>query len=149
MYFIYFYIVFSRKKFQVRKEWILLTLLISYSSSTPRISRWFCSQNEVNVAYFTYYTPRKHWFYCRKLRDYLQSIGVVRNDSRKIILNTGDITIGHHDLTYQLHVYENVIEPPKVQKLCHLKVFEIKVIVFINVILSLKLSLLLWIFCYY
>ncbi|VBB32587.1 unnamed protein product, partial [Acanthocheilonema viteae] len=62
----------------------------------------------------------------RKLRDYLQSIDAVRNDSLRVTLNAGNISIGHYNLKYQLHVYENITEPPKMGKLCHLKVFEIK-----------------------
>ncbi|VIO98670.1 Uncharacterized protein BM_BM10581 [Brugia malayi] len=61
-----------------------------------------------------------------KLRDYLRSAGVARNDSLRIILSNGNIPVGHYDLKYQLHAYENVTEPPKTGKLCHLKVFEIK-----------------------
>ncbi|KAL3985743.1 hypothetical protein ACH3XW_39895 [Acanthocheilonema viteae] len=61
-----------------------------------------------------------------KLRDYLQSIDAVRNDSLRVTLNAGNISIGHYNLKYQLHVYENITEPPKMGKLCHLKVFEIK-----------------------
>lgn len=82
--------------------------------------------DEVNVSYFTYYTPWKHWFCYRKLRDYLRSAGVARNDSLRIILSNGNIPVGHYDIRYQLHAYENVAEPPKMGKLCHLKVFEIK-----------------------
>lgn len=82
----------------------------------------------------------KHWFYCRKLRDYLQSNDVVRNDSLRVTLNVGNITVGRHDLSYQLYTYENIIEQPKMEKLCHLKVFEIKVNIFPYIFLRLKLN---------
>uniref|UniRef100_A0A915PVG1 CX domain-containing protein n=1 Tax=Setaria digitata TaxID=48799 RepID=A0A915PVG1_9BILA len=60
----------------------------------------------------------------RNLRNYLQSIADVKNDSSRIALSNNDIY--YDDLKYQLYTYEKVIELPTTGKLCHLKVFNVE-----------------------
>ncbi|KAM3717016.1 Nuclear cap-binding protein subunit [Dirofilaria immitis] len=112
----------------MNSDYVFLTLLlcmIEFVRGRINPNKFYSTFGNGTYYYQTDFSKHSSFL---KLRDYLQSNSGIGNDSQKVILNIGDISVSHYDydLKYQLYVYENVNESPNTGKLCHLKVFEIK-----------------------